>query len=118
LAAHARVFSRIAAQPLCLERRQGTAAFHFSRRLVESVPQRAIGLQREVNDGHAACKIALRFDVHEVRRLRSNDRRIHRDGHGDRVWQTYPVFSGLLKNRFLRPAVALNGKFGNGCVET
>src|ERR1700722_3439719 len=71
-----------------------------------------------VNHGHAAGEFALRFDLHEMLRLRSDDRRIQRDGHSDRVWQRYPVFAGLFEERLLCPAVALDGELSDACAET
>ena len=71
-----------------------------------------------VNHGHAAGEFAGRFDIHEMFRLRSHDRRVQRNGHSDRVWQGDPVFSRLLEESLLGAAVALDGEFGDGCGET
>src|SRR5580700_7321147 len=51
-------------------------------------------------------------------RLRSHDGPIQSDGHGDWVWQRYPVFAGLFEESLLRAAVALHGKLGDACAET
>lgn len=74
-----------------------------------------VGDVEAVNNGHAAGEFAFRFDVHKVLGLRSDDGRIQRNGHGDWIWQGYPVFPGLFEESFLRAAVALDGKFRHRC---
>src|ERR1700722_2259778 len=73
---------------------------------------------KTVNNGHAAGEFTLGFDIHEMFRLRRDDRGIQGDGHRDRIRQGYPVFSRLLEESFLPAAVALDGKFGDGRSET
>ena len=66
-----------------------------------------------IDDGHAAGKFALRFDVEEMLRLRSDDRRIERGGHSNRIGQRDAVLAGLLEVGFLGAAVALDGEIGD-----
>ena len=66
-----------------------------------------------IDDGHAASEFGLRFDVEEVIGVRSDERGIDGDGHGDGVGERKTVFAGLFVKSGDGARVALNGKGGN-----